>query len=698
MMMNSRILGVIGGVALVLALLSPLLLGSSKKVTELFEAAETLYEHSEYEGAIAKYKEALKESKKFGAKTERIDKDFTTLVNLKIAQCYYELAEKTSDVRHYQNSLTHIREVVLNAEVAKHREVLNYLWAEVLYKIGSLDQAKSKFSWFIDRFPNSRWVPKALYTTGEINYQQENCEEALQTFQKLVTEFPHSEFRQHAENRIVELNQLCNKFDPPPLPQCEAMYNAASNLQRQGKIHDAYQLYTDFIAQCPDSEYVTDAYVGRAEIHLEAEDYIKARANYEEAIYSTDNEERRRELSVAYHSTYLVPIPPKPNGGKQPDPDDTLFFTATLLRHEQRFLEAAKIYEELANSTRPADDMAYTLYWKGRCYYEAAQTDSTLFGKSVDAFTKLIGDYKNSSYDITAYYYLSLAYTDWFKVSGNQPKCQLVIDTVEEAIAKYGDSDDPIIQGRLSRMQKLKDEASKKLSPPPDPLKEEAEKAINDAETAIVRAKQEKGKPQLISQANEYIEDAKHQMRIREYKTVISLGEKAIEILKKPIPIQPSKKNYVNQGYRYLQQGELEKATEKARQVLNIDRNYPPARKLLSEIKEKHYGRGWTFFDEEQYDKAIAEFRNAININPDFKEAHCLLGVIYIEQQKYTEAINPLKKAISIDKDYKEAYFNIALAYLKLGEFEEAKDAANYALGIDPTYEPALMLIKFIAD
>ena len=62
--MNSRIWGIIGGVALVIALLSPLVLGNSKKIEQLFEAAEALYERSDYEAAITKYKEALRESKK----------------------------------------------------------------------------------------------------------------------------------------------------------------------------------------------------------------------------------------------------------------------------------------------------------------------------------------------------------------------------------------------------------------------------------------------------------------------------------------------------------------------------------------------------------------------------------------------------------------------------------------------------------
>ena len=99
--MNSRIWGIIGGFALVLALLSPYVLGSSKKVAQLFEAAEVLYEEENYESAIAKYSEALKESKKLGAKTATIDEDFTTLVNLKIAMSYAKLAEQSDDANYY---------------------------------------------------------------------------------------------------------------------------------------------------------------------------------------------------------------------------------------------------------------------------------------------------------------------------------------------------------------------------------------------------------------------------------------------------------------------------------------------------------------------------------------------------------------------------------------------------------------------
>ena len=641
--MNTRIWGIIGGVVLVLALLSPLVLGSAQKVERLFEAAEALSERSDYEGAIEKYKAALKESKKLGAKTERIDKDFTTLANLKIAQCYYELAENSSDDRHYQSALTHIKKVESKAQVPKHQEELTYLCAEILYKTGDLNQADSKFSRLVEKFPNSRWVPKALYTIGDINARQENDDEALRSFQKLVNEFPHSEFKEKAEEHIAKLLPPDHPDPPRPDPdgQDKALLDEASDSKQQDKVHDAYQLYTDLITQFPDSKYVTDAYVAKAEIHLEAEDYVNARANYEEAMYSTDDEEQKIEIYKKYQLTYLVPV--YADETRQHSSSDELFVKARLFRKEKRWLEAAKIYEQLANSDLSAEDTVEALYWAGRCYHKAALTDPNLLNKSVNAFKRFIGNYSNRMHTIEAYYYLTLVYVDWAQKSGNRSKWQPVIDTVEEANRRYTDSGEVRNRGWLSRMQELKERAIQELDNSSDP------EPVPDPEPI-------------------------------------------------PGPEPLPEMVYVDQGYIHLGRGELEEAAKKVRQALNINADYQRAHQLSSAIKETYYGRGWTFFDEEQYNRAIAEFRNAINIDSDFKEAHCHLGVIYIEQERYTEAIKALKEAINIDEKFKEAHFNLALAHLELGEFEDATNAANDALEIDPNYEPARMLIEFIAD
>ena len=175
--MDRRIWGIIGGLALVLALLSPYVLGSPKKVERLFEAAETLYEQNDYEGAIAKYSEALKESKKPRAKTETIDEDFTTLVNFKIAMSYVRLAEHKDNPIHYEKALEHVQKAAQTVKLAEYEENLTYLWGHILYKTEQLEQALEKFTQLLDNFPNSRFVEKAKETMEQINVQLQDTEE-----------------------------------------------------------------------------------------------------------------------------------------------------------------------------------------------------------------------------------------------------------------------------------------------------------------------------------------------------------------------------------------------------------------------------------------------------------------------------------------------------------------------------------------
>lgn len=668
--MDERIWGIVGGIALLLALLSPLVLGNSKKVERLFQEAEALYERRNYEGAIEKYSEALKEADKLGAKTERIAPDFTTLANLKVAKCYYHLAEKTQDVNYYQNALAYIERTWSNAYVAEHQEELTYLWAEILYKIRDFEQAKVKFAWLKEKFPNSLWVAKALYTTGDIHYQQQNYEEAISVFQKLIDEFPNSEFKPEAEQRLAGIERLFDvatkqsaknempSEEPdkpgliPPQPdlesQAKVMYDEASNLRQRGRVHDAIQCYTDLITQFPENyQYVTDAYIGIAEIYLEAEDYVNARENYEEAMYSTEDGARKIEIYKKYQLTYLVPV--YADDGNAPDSrgDTQRFIQAARSRREGRFLEAAKLYEELTDSNLSTEDTAKAIYWTGYCYYKEGLTTPTLFGKSVNAFKKLISDYEESSYTIEAYYGLVLVYADWAQALGAKSKWELVITTADEAIAKYTNSHDVRERGWLSRMQEVKEIAIQKLKPPnPKP------------------------------------------------------GSKPVPVPDPVLVPEPllTKELHVDQGYIHFGRGELKDAAKKARQALKVDPNYQRARDLLSKIKDTYYGRGWTFFDEEQYDKAIEAFKNAIDIEGQFKEAYCHLAVIYIKRKEYAEAIKTLKEAIKIDKRFKEAHFNLSLAYLRLGRFEAAKNAANAALRIDPNYEPANRLIDYIAN
>jgi len=280
--MNPKVWSIIGGLALVVALLSPYMMRSSKKVEQLFQSAEDLYGQADYEGAIAKYSEALEESTKRGVKTEVIDKDFTTLANYKIAVSYSRLAEQSDDVNHYDTAIEYIEKVAPTATIAKHQEGLTYLWGHILYRTENFELAEPKFMQLIENFPNSTLVENAWYTIGQLNYKSGYYEAARQAFKVVLKRFPDSDFKNDAKHLIAQsyMNELnyeqayqefdrltTKEFKNYPDLQAEVMYKAAYSLNQLGRDDEAIGRYTNFIRQFPESQYVTAAYFDQGAIY-----------------------------------------------------------------------------------------------------------------------------------------------------------------------------------------------------------------------------------------------------------------------------------------------------------------------------------------------------------------------------------------------------------------------------------------------
>lgn len=318
--MNPRILGIIGGLALIVALLSPFMMGSSKKVEQLYLSAKELYDQADYEGAIAKYTEALEESTKRGVKTEVIDKDFTTLANFQIAVSYSRLAEQTGDVNHYDTALEYIEKVAPTATIAKHQEGLTYLWGHILYRTEQYELAEAKFTQLIENFPNSLQVENAWYAIGQLNYKLGNYEDSRTAFNNILVGFPNSEFKDDAQLLIAQsfldesnYEQAYPEFDKfateefknyPDL-HAESMYKAAFCLNQLNRDDEAISRYTNFITQFPDHQLVTAAYFDQGHIYAKQKDYDNARVNFELALQNTGDRGLQAEIQSAIGQTYF---------------------------------------------------------------------------------------------------------------------------------------------------------------------------------------------------------------------------------------------------------------------------------------------------------------------------------------------------------------------------------------------------------
>ena len=168
---------------------------------------------------------------------------------------------------------------------------------------------------------------------------------------------------------------------------------------------------------------------------------------------------------------------------------------------------------------------------------------------------------------------------------------------------------------------------------------------------------------------------------------------RVVSSLEKTIALDPNHKAaYHALALAYLGQQELGKARAAARDALKIDANYQPAYSLLAAIDPN-------FTLPETQVTMQSEPKQPIAPQPDAKsrqETHHELGIAYLEAKMPTEAIAEFKKAIDLDPDFIAAHISLGTLYLEMGQLDDAENVANSALRIDADSQSARQLLDDI--
>lgn len=106
--------------------------------------------------------------------------------------------------------------------------------------------------------------------------------------------------------------------------------------------------------------------------------------------------------------------------------------------------------------------------------------------------------------------------------------------------------------------------------------------------------------------------------------------------------------------------------------------------------------RGWTYSFLGDYERAIAECRAAIQVDPEFGNPYNDIGADLIEQGKWEEAIPWFKKAMEARRYDARCYpyFNLGLVYEHKRDWAQAKQCYAQAYALDHRYTAALAGIR----
>jgi tetratricopeptide (TPR) repeat protein len=134
---------------------------------------------------------------------------------------------------------------------------------------------------------------------------------------------------------------------------------------------------------------------------------------------------------------------------------------------------------------------------------------------------------------------------------------------------------------------------------------------------------------------------------------------------------------YLNLGNTYYEKGQIEKAVEQYRKAIEINKDYAVA-----------YGNiGSAYLHMKKPDEAEEYLEKAIGIKHNYPIAHYNLGIVYFQRRDYAGAEKELLTATEQLPQLFQAWNMLGRTYLRLGRKEEARAAFQRSLEIMPRQE-----------
>ena len=120
-------------------------------------------------------------------------------------------------------------------------------------------------------------------------------------------------------------------------------------------------------------------------------------------------------------------------------------------------------------------------------------------------------------------------------------------------------------------------------------------------------------------------------------------------------------KAYGRRGYAYQAKGNRDKAIA----------DYTEAIRLDPKDSVAHCDRGRAYGSKGEYDKAIADCTEAIRLDPKYADAYCSRGCAYGRKGGYDKEIADCTEAIRLNPKDAVAYYNRGYAYGYNGEYDK---------------------------
>ncbi len=112
--------------------------------------------------------------------------------------------------------------------------------------------------------------------------------------------------------------------------------------------------------------------------------------------------------------------------------------------------------------------------------------------------------------------------------------------------------------------------------------------------------------------------------------------------------------------------------------------NYTEALKLNPKNASIYYQRGNSYYSQRAYEKAIKDYTAAIKIKANYNDAYYQRGLIYYELDDNEKAITDLTQTLRINPNYTKAYDKRGQIYYEIGDYKNAIQDYSQSIRLNP--------------
>ena len=160
----------------------------------------------------------------------------------------------------------------------------------------------------------------------------------------------------------------------------------------------------------------------------------------------------------------------------------------------------------------------------------------------------------------------------------------------------------------------------------------------------------------------------------------------AVKLLGEAINYSEAAENRTNLAVAYLRLNQIDKALAEARQAITLDPKYPAA----------HYILGNIYFIKEDYQSALPELEKVLLLAPDFESARALgLTYLYLKQPERAKLLFEEIQS-SLEKESPDLHISFGQAYEQTNYPLESEREFKRALAINPKQPRASFFLGYV--